>query len=119
MERAEKQTVLQTVYEESRKTGAPILVIVDDTISSKSIPSSKAAHPIEVAYFHFSHLKCKQDYDHQLVGVLLSCNGITLHYDMIMYDKTVSKIDIVKQIAEELPEAPVPSYLLCDRWYVC
>ncbi len=38
---------------------------------------------------------------HQAVGVLLSCNGITLNYTMIMYDKSVSKIDTVKQIAEE------------------
>lgn len=38
---------------------------------------------------------------------------------MIMYDKSVSKIDTVKQIAEELPTAPTSSYLLCDSWYVC
>ena len=38
---------------------------------------------------------------------------------MIMYDKFVSKIDIVKRIADELPTAPVLSYLLCDSWYVC
>ena len=61
----------------------------------------------------------KQDYGHQAVGVLLSCNGITLNYTMIMYDKSVSKIDTVKQIAEELPTAPTSSYLLCDSWYVC
>lgn len=119
LEAASKKTVLETIYEESKKTGQPVLVIVDDTISSKTIPSSKAIHPIEAAGFHFSHLKCRQDYGHQAVGVLLSCNGITLHYDMIMYDKSISKIDIVKQIADELPEAPVPSYLLCDSWYVC
>jgi hypothetical protein len=119
LETASKKNVLETIYGESRKTGRPILVIVDDTISSKTIPSSKAVHPIEAAEFHFSHLKRRQDYGHQAVGVLLSCNGITLHYDMIMYDKSVSKIDIVKRIADELPQAPVPSYLLCDSWYVC
>lgn len=119
LEAASKKNVLEIIYRESRKTEQPILVIVDDTISSKTIPSSRAVHPIEAAGFHFSHLKCKQDYGHQAVGVLLSCNGITLHYDMIMYDKSVSKIDIVKRIADELPTAPVPSYLLCDSWYVC
>ena len=116
---ASKKTVIDIIYGESEKTGLPILVIIDDTISSKTIPSSKAVHPIEAAGFHFSHLKRKQDYGHQAVGVLLSCNGITLDYDMIMYDKSVSKIDIVKQIADELPQATVPSYLLCDSWYVC
>ena len=119
LEEASKKNVLETIYGESRKTGKPILVIADDTISSKTIPSSKSIHPIEDAAFHFSHLKRRQDYGHQAVGVLLSCNGITLHYDMIMYDKSVSKIDIVKRIADELPVAPVPSYLLCDSWYVC
>ncbi len=119
LEAASKKNVLKTIYGESAKTGQPILVIVDDTISSKTIPSSKAVHPIGAAGFHFSHLKRRQDYVHQAVGVLLSCNGMTLHYDMIMYDKSVSKIDIVKRIADELPIAPVPSYLLCDSWYVC
>ena len=80
---------------------------------------SRAKHPIESALFHYSHLKKKQDYGHQAVGVLLSCNGITLPYGMILYDKTVSKIDIAAQIARELPTAPNLSYLLCDSWYVC
>ena len=97
----------------------PVLCIIDDTISSKTAPSSKSNHPIEGAYFHFSHLKKKQDYGHPAVSVMLSCNGITLNYAIIMYDKSLSKIDIVKQIAQELPTALNPSYLLCDSWYVC
>ena len=63
--------------------------------SHKTKPSSKANHPIEDAYFHQSHLKGRQDYGHQAVGVMLSCNGITLNYDIILYDKSVSKIDFV------------------------
>lgn len=114
-----KQHVINIIYDESNATGCPIFVITDDTIFSKTIPSSKAKHPIEAAGFHFSHLKRKQDYGHQAVAVLLSCNGITLPYDTILYDKSISKIDIVKQIAEELPAAPIPSYFLCDSWYVC
>lgn len=51
---------------------------------------------------------------HQAVAVLLSCNGITLPYSTILYDKSVSKLDIVKQIAKGLPAAPTPSYFLCD-----
>ena len=45
---------------------------------------------------------------------MLSCNGITLNYAVILYDKTKSKIKIVQDIAAELPEAPVVSYFLCD-----
>lgn len=114
-----KQRVIQLVYGESKASGYLVLAIVDDTICSKTIPSSKAKHSIEDAGFHFSHLKWKQDYSHQAVAVLLSCNGITLPYDIILYDKSVSKIDIVKQIAEELPAASISSYFLCDSWYVC
>ena len=101
LEKAMKELVIHTIYEEAERSGKPILCIVDDTIASKTKPSSKAIHPMEAANFHFSHLKRKQDYGHQAVGVLLSCNGITLNYTMIMYDKSVSKIDTVKQIAEE------------------
>lgn len=119
LEDAMRKLVIDIIYEESRKSGMPILFIVDDTISSKTIPSSKASHPIEASYFHFSHLKKKQDYGHQAVSVMLSCNGTTLNYVIVMYDKSVSKIDIVKQLAQNLPTAPNPSYLLCDSWYVC
>ncbi len=114
-----KKTVIQKIYNEAKLSHKPIFVIADDTIASKTNPSSKAIRPIEAAYFHFSHLKKEQDYGHQAVGILLSCNGITLPYDFVLYDKTVSKIDIVKQIASELPVAPTISYFLCDSWYVC
>lgn len=114
-----KATVINRIYGEARRTGEPIYCIVDDTISSKTKPSSRALHPIEDAYFHQSHLKKKQDYGHQAVGVMLSCNGITLDYAIIMYNKVLSKIQLVRDIAEELPEAPVPSYFLCDCWYSC
>ena len=119
LERCVKTEVISRIYGEARRTGKPIYCIVDDTISSKTKPSSRALHPIEDAYFHHSHLKKKQDYGHQAVGVLLSCNGMTLHYAMILYDKSRSKIQIACDIAEELPEAPVSSYFLCDCWYSC
>lgn len=119
LERCVKTEVISRIYGEAKRTGKPIYCIVDDTISSKTKPSSRALHPIEDAYFHQSHLKKKQDYGHQAVGVMLSCNGITLNYAMILYDKSRSKIQIVCDIAKELPEAPVPSFFLCDCWYSC
>ena len=51
------------------------------------------------------------------MAVMLSCNGIVLNYAVAMYDKSISKIEIVKRIAEELPIPPVVSYFLCDSWY--
>ena len=114
-----KKKVISIIYEESKRTGKPVYIIIDDTISSKTKPSSKAKHPIEDAYFHFSHLKRKQDYGHQAIAVMLCCNGIVLNYAIIMYDKSMSKIELASKIACELPVVPVISYLLCDSWYVC
>ena len=119
MESLLKKEVIRIIYEEARKTGKPICCLVDDTISSKTKPSLQASHPIEDAHFHQSHLKKRQDYGHQAVAVMLSCNGITLNYAMVMYDKTKSKIQIVQDIAAELPKTPVRSYFLCDCWYTC
>jgi len=112
-----KGKVTEKIYNEALMSGKPIYCIIDDTISSKTKPSSQAMNPIEDAYFHQSHLKKKQDYGHQAVGVMLSCNGITLHYDVIFYDKSKTKIQIAQDIADQLPQVPVVSYLLCDSWY--
>ena len=113
-----KRSVIEIIYSEAARTGKPVFCIVDDTIASKTKPSSRALHPIEDAYFHQSHLKGKQDYGHQAVAVMLSCNGIVLNYAFVMYNKSVSKIDLVQNIARELPVPPVMSYFLCDCWYV-
>ncbi len=119
LEQILKEHVVQTIYEEAKRTGKPIICIVDDTIASKAKPSLQATHPIEAAYFHQSHLKKKQDYGHQAVGVMLACNGIVLNYAIVMYDKSRSKIQIACDIANELPIPPTPSYFLCDCWYSC
>lgn len=113
-----KRSVIEIIYSEATHTGKPVFCIVDDTIASKTKPSSQALHPIEDAYFHQSHLKGKQDYGHQAVAVMLSCNGIVLNYAFVMYNKSISKIDIVQNIAAELPVPPVMSYFLSDCWYV-
>ena len=53
LEKAMKELVIHTIYEEAERSGKPILCIVDDTIASKTKPSSKAIHPMEAANFHF------------------------------------------------------------------
>ena len=78
-----KQAVIEIIYSEAARTGNPVFYIVDDTIVSKTKPLSRALHPIEDAYFHQSHLKKKQDYGHQAVAVMLSCNGIVLNYAFV------------------------------------
>ena len=101
-----KQAVIEIIYSEAARTGNPVFCIVDDTIASKTKPLSRALHLIEDAYFHLA------------VAVMLSCNGIVLNYAFVMYNKSISKIDIVQNIAKELPVPPVMSYFLCDCWYV-
>ena len=83
-----KQSVIEIIYSEAARTGNPVFYIVDDTIASKTKPLSRALHPIEDAYFHQSHLKKKQDYGHQAVAVILSCNGIVLNYAFVMYNNS-------------------------------
>ena len=39
---------------------------------------------------------------HQAVSVMLSCNGIVLNYAFVLYNKAISKIDIVSELAAEL-----------------
>ena len=97
-----KRSVIEIIYSEAARTGKPVFCIVDDTIASKTKPSSRALHPIEDAYFHQSHLKGKQDYGHQAVSVMLSYNGIVLNYAFVLYNKAISKIDIVSELAAEL-----------------
>lgn len=116
-EKALKRQVIDRIYEESRKSGAPVFCIVDDTIASHTAPSSQAMHPIEAAYYHQSHLKKQQDYGHQAVGVMLSCNELSLNYAVVLYDKSHSKIEIVQDIIQELPRPPHTAYFLCDSWY--
>ena len=74
-----KQSVIEIIYSEAARTGKPVFCIVDDTIASKTKPSSRVLH-----------------------SVMLSCNGIVLNYAFVLYNKAISKIDIVSELAAEL-----------------
>ena len=93
-----RQSVVETVYQHSRKINQPVLCIIDDTIASKTRPSSQAAHPIEAASNHMSHLKCRMDFGHQAIGVRLACRELLLNYAIILYDKSQGKIELVSSI---------------------
>lgn len=41
----------------------------------RSLDTTRALHPIEAAYYHQPHLKGRQDYGHQILAVMLVCNG--------------------------------------------
>ena len=95
-------------------------MIIDDTISERTVPSSKAKRPIEKCGFHKSHLKNKTVYGHQLIMVMLRCGDIVLPYAIVLYDKAVmSKIKIAEEIIHTLPRPVSKGYVLCDSWYSC
>lgn len=110
--------VLAQIRLQARNTGMPIHVILDDTIAEKTKPSSKAKRPTEGCGYHHSHLKKKRVYGHQIVCVLLECGGLRLPYYMELYDKRKqSKISMVKNIIQTLPDLPGKVYVLGDSWY--
>lgn len=114
-----RAVVINKIYREAIRAGKPIFCFADDTVSSKTKPSSQALHPIRDAYCRYADLKRGKDYGHQAAGIMLSCGEPTLNYAIVLYDKSKSKIQIAREIAEELPNAPIPAYFLCDSRYVC
>ena len=115
-----KLLVLDLIWNKSRETNKPIYFIIDDTISEKTKPSSKALNTIEKCSFHNSHLKGKTVYGHQILVSLLSCDGLVLPYSIDIYDKnTMSKIEMTKNLVRSLPKPVNKGYVLCDSWYSC
>ena len=113
-----QQYQLMLIWRISRATGEPIYVIIDDTISEKTKPSSKAKKPTQKAKFHQSHLKNKKVYGHQIVIVLLQCGKIKFPLRISLYDKQKqSKIQMALDIISMLPAPPNKGYILADSWY--
>jgi hypothetical protein len=120
IERALQKSVIKTIWDISRKTGKPIYIIIDDTISEKTVPSSKALKPIQKCGFHRSHLENKTVYGHQLLTVMISCNDVILPYSILIYDKKhMSKIDMAISVINSLPNPINTGYVMCDSWYSC
>jgi len=110
--------VIRRIKEESRKTGLPIYVIIDDTICEKTKPSSKAEDPISGCDFHHSHLENKSVYGQQFVGAMIRCGDLVLPYNIVLYEKEKeSKIAIAKKIIGSLPAVANKGYILTDSWY--
>lgn len=120
IERALKRRIINQIWELSKIKDKPIYIIIDDTISEKTVPSSKAKRPIEKCSFHNSHLKNKTVYGHQLVTAMLMCDDVVMPYSISIYDKThMSKIDMAVELIKSLPSPINEGYVLCDSWYSC
>ena len=87
-----KRSVIEIIYSEAARTGKPVFCIVDDTIASKTKPSSRALHPIEDAYFHQSHLKGKQDYGHQAVAVKSHLKTSDMHHSNCLLSHNANRL---------------------------
>ena len=110
--------VIDLIWKRSKNTNEPIYFIIDDTISEKTKPSSKAINIIQKCSLHNSHLKGKIVYGHQILVSLLSCNGLVLPYSINIYDKdSMSKIELASNLIKSLPKPINKGYVLCDSWY--
>lgn len=120
LERSLKAYIVELIWARARETKQPIYFIIDDTISEKTKPSSKAINPIEKCSFHNSHLKGKNVYGHQILVSLLSCDGLVLPYSIDIYDKeSMSKIKLTQKLIATLPKPEDKGFVLCDSWYSC
>ena len=116
--KALQKFVVKTIWSISIATGLPIYLAIDDTISEKTKPSSKALNPTQKAKFHHSHLKNMKVYGHQIVIALLPCGKIKLPLAILLYDKEKqSKIQMALDIISILPTPPNKGYVLADSWY--
>jgi len=112
--------VLQLIWDRSRETKKPIYFIINDTISEKTKPSSKAINPIEKCGFHNLHLKGKTLYGHQILVSLLSCDRLVLLYLIDIYDKnSIIKIELSQLLVKALPKPIDKGYILGESWYSC
>jgi hypothetical protein len=113
-----KQGVLKSIGEMAKKTSMPTYWKIDDTISEKKPPSSKAVNPTEGTGWHYSHLEKEMVYGHQILGCTVSCGEISLCYEIKRYEKEKkSKIDMTLDLIASLPVAERESYAMFDSWY--
>ena len=120
LERSLNAYIVELIWARARETKQPIYFIIDDTISEKTKPSSKAINPIKKCSFHNSHLKGKNVYGHQILVSLLSCDGLVLQYSIDIYDKeSMSKIKLTQKLIATLPKPEDKGFVLCDSWYSC
>jgi hypothetical protein len=112
--------VFRWVFNYSIQTGMSVYVLIDDTTCVKTKPSSQAEDVIEGTGWHFSHTAGKSVFGHQFVTVMIKCGKITLPLQTIPYQKgEKSKIELVMEVIQELPQPPGKAYILADNWFTC
>ena len=94
--------------------GKPISLLIDDSISKKT------GKQIEEAQYHKDHAGNGYVFGHQIVTALIICMGLLLPLFPKLYSKkTLSKIELAKQIIEYASSRIKISQVIIDSWYVC
>lgn len=109
-----KQHILKSIIPDH-----PLFLLLDDTISEKTKPSSQAIHSTESCGFHFSHTHGKSVWGHQIVQMMVKSGDQAYPYEFQLYnkEKTESKIQLSIDMLQKVPSLKQPTYLLCDSWY--
>ena len=107
----------QTISKLAKLQKAPVFVSIDDTVISKTKPSSKAKRPTEGTGWHYSHLEGKVVYGYQVHAAIVSTGDTSLCYSLKRYDKeNATKLDMTRDIIESIPDQ-AGAYFLMDSWY--
>ena len=120
LEKAHCESSYGYISEKAKSEGSVMYLSSDDTVNEHKKPSSKAKKPMAGCDWHYSHLKGKQVYGHQVQVFMASTGDVGVCCKTQLYDKTKStKIENCVKMAESLEKSEVESYFLCDSWYTC
>lgn len=106
----------QTISKLAETPKTPVFVI-DDTVITKTKPSSQAKRPTEGTGWHYSHLEGKVVYGYQVHAAIASTGDTSLCYSLNRCEEeNATKIDMTKDIIESIPDQ-AGAYFLMDSWY--
>ncbi len=107
----------QTITEIAALEQGPIFISIDDTVITKTKPSSKAKHPTEGTGWYYSHLEGKVVYGYQVHAAIVSTGKTGLCYSLKRYSKeNGTKVEMTLDVLQSLPDQ-AGAYLLMDSWY--
>ncbi len=113
----QKHESLQTITELAASIQEPIFISIDDTVITKTKPSSKAKRPTEGAGWHYSHLEGKVVYGYQVHAAIVSAGKTALCYSLKRYSKEdETKVEMTLDVLKSLPDR-TGAYILMDSWY--
>ena len=118
VEAVQSQKSFQTMLSVAQSTNEPLYMSIDDTVTPKKKPSSRAVHPMEGASWHYSHLEGKQVYGYQIFSAIISSGNHRLCYRLRRCcPEQGTKVDMTLEAIDSIPKTEHPIYILMDSWY--